>query len=541
MSANQSLESLRWQAKQLLKSARSGDAVVIDRLRALLPRLASFSNDAVTSAIKLADVQHAMARRAGQASWRDLTRMLEHLDPLHLHAARFLKAVRDEHVSVAAGIFEAHPALRHYSIHTATAVADPETVNAFLAADPASATRSTQPDDTEPMVYAVVQGIKDALSVSESARFDTVRQLLDAGASANASVPPGDAPSRIPVLYFPCVVNNVAIARLLLERGAQVNDGEGLYHAAQHNHRECLEVLREFGADLSSRHASFGNTPLYFLATHRESNPLTAKATLGMQWLLEHGADPNVPSSIAPSRVAVPDALELPLHRIAAAGRGAEVACMLVAHGAVVDAPRGDGRTAYAMAVRVGNTGTADYLASVGADITHVPMVDRLLGACARADEGEAHAIVSANPDIVSLLSAEDRQELGVAIGDNRHATVQLMLSLGWSLVDEGEWGGTPLHWAAWHGRLSLVCALLARGAPINVRDSQYGSSPIAWAAHGSTNAGHDHDGDYVAIVNLLLDAGATRTESHNRWNESPESMASPAVAGALKVRGFAV
>ena len=289
MSANQSLESLRRQAKQLLKSARSGDAVVIERLRALLPRLASFSDDAVTREIKLADVQHAMARKVGQASWRDLTRMLEQLDPLHVHAARFLKAVRDDHISVAVGIVETHPDVRRYSIHTAAAVADAEAVAAFLAADPASATRSTQPDDTEPMVYAVLTDIKDALDVSASARFDTVRHLLNAGASANASVPLGDASSRMPVLYFPCVANNVAIARLLLERGAQVNDGESVYHAAQHNHRECLEVLREFGADLSSRHASFGNTPLYFLATHRESNPLAAQVTLGMQWLLEHG------------------------------------------------------------------------------------------------------------------------------------------------------------------------------------------------------------------------------------------------------------
>ncbi len=541
MSENHSLESLRRQAKQLLKSVRSGDAVVINRLRALLPRLASFDDDAVAREIKLADVQHAVARKAGQASWRDLTRMLEQLDPLHVHAARFLKAVRDDHTKAATSIVEAHPGVRQYSIHTAAAVADTDAVAAFLAADLACATRSTQPDDTEPMVYAVLADIKDALNVSAAARLDTVRQLLDAGASANASAPLGDAPSRIPVLYFPCVANNVAIARLLLERGALVNDGESVYHAAQHNHRECLEVLREFGADLSSRHTSFGNTPLYFLAMHRESDPLAAKVTLGMQWLLEHGADPNVPSAVEPSRAHVPATLELPLHRIAAAGRGVEVARMLVEHGTVVDAPRGDGRTAYAMAVRVGNIGTADYLASVGADTTHVATVDRLLGACARADEGEAHAIVRANTDIVSTLSAEDRQELGVAIGEHRDASVLLMLSLGWSLVDEGEWGGTPLHWAAWHGCVSLVRTLLARGAPINVRDSQYGSSPIAWAAHGSTNAGHDHDEDYVAIVNLLLDAGATRTESYNKWNESPESMASPAVARAMNVRGFAI
>ncbi len=541
MSENYSLGTVRRQAKQLLKSARSGDTVIIASLRSLLPRLAPLDDATVARVIKLADVQHAIARKAGQASWRDLTRTLEPMDPLHVHAARFLKAVRDEHVSAAKEIVEAHAAVRSYSIHTAAAVADVTAVESLLAKDPSCATRPTQPDGTQPIVYAVVSDIKNVLGVSATARVEVVRRLLDAGASANAAVPHGDSPAAIPVLYFPCQENNVAIARLLLERGAQPNDGESVYHAAQHNHRECLELLLQFGADLSARHESFGNTPLYFLATHRESNPITPKVTLGMQWLLEHGADPNVPSYVAPSRAGVPGLSELPLHRIAASGRPASVARLFVDHGATVDATRGDGRTAYAMAIRVGNADSADYLASVGADTTHVSTVDRLLGACARSDATSAHAIMRDHPSLIATLSAEDRQELGVAIGEHRDDSVHLMLELGWPLTEEGEWGGTPLHWAAWHGRVALVRELIARGAPINMRDSQYGSSPIAWTAHGSTNANHTYDADYVTIALLLLDAGATRAESYNSWNESPERMASSGVARALKARGFAV
>jgi ankyrin repeat protein len=128
-----------------------------------------------------------------------------------------------------------------------------------------------------------------------------------------------------------------------------------------------------------------------------------------------------------------------------------------------------------------------------------------------------------------------------VAIADERNDSVRLMISLGWPLSVEGEWGGTPLHLAAWNGRVSLVRQLIAHGAPINIRDSRFGSSPIAWAAHGSTYADHGRDEDYVTIVNLLLDAGATRAESYNQWNESPESMASPGVRKLLKARGFSV
>jgi ankyrin repeat protein len=460
-------------------------------------------------------------------------------------AERFLRAVRDEQPAAAKAMLDAHPDIVEYSIHTAAAVADAARVAAFLRADRNAVTRATQPDGTEPIVYAVLADIKRALGVPEAACVETVRVLLDAGASANASVPLDDATQRIPILYFPSAANQVEVARLLLERGAQVNDGESVYHAAQHNHRDVLALLLHHGADLSGRHESVGNTPLYFLATHRESNPITPLVTLGMQWLLEHGADPNVPSYITPSHKGVPGLSELPLHRVVASGRDASIAKMLVDHGAQIDATRGDGRTAYAMAVRTGNVSAADYLASVGADTTRVSAIDRLLGACTRADEPAARAIIAEHPDLLETMSAEDRQALRFAIDDDREEAVSLMLSLGWPLTDEGEWGGTPLHLAAWHGKVHFVEQLLHHGAPVNARDSQYGSSPIAWAAHGSVNAPGDtpgaRDADYVRIVHLLLDAGATRAESYNSWNESPESLATTPVAQAMRERGFAV
>lgn len=466
---------------------------------------------------------------------------MDTVEPIYARAAEFLQAVREERPKRAKEVLDAYPAVARHSIHTAAAVGDADAVAAFIAADPASATRATVPDGTEPIVYAVLTDLKRLLAVDEATQVATVRALLDAGASANASVPLDGNDARIPVLYFPSNANSVAVARLLLERGANPTDSESVFHAAKHNHRDVLEVLLAFGAELSRPHPQYGNTPLYFLAGHREPNPLSAQTTLGMQWLLEHGADPNVPSNAQPKPDGTPGPAELPLHRIAASGRGEFVARMLMEHGAVVDAPRADGRTAYAMAVRAGNTSTARYLASVGADTSRVTPVDRLLGACTVGDESTARAVLATHPTIMSALTAEDQQPMATAVGDNAEDAVRLMLSLGWPMTGESEWGGTPLHWAAWNGRVSIVRLLLEHGAPVNVRDSQYGSSPIAWAAHGSTNSDHGVDADYVAIVNLLLDVGATRAESYNKWNESPESMAHPAVVQLFKSRGFAV
>ena len=190
--------------------------------------------------------------------------------------------------------------------------------------------------------------------------------------------------------------------------------------------------------------------------------------------------------------------------------------------------------------MRAGNTDVAEYLASVGADTTRLTPADRFLGACANGDAATARELVAAHPGLVASLTPHDRNVMVSAVADGRLSSVQLMLSLGWSLTEESTWGGTPLHWAAWHGRDAMVQMLLEKGAPVNVRDSTYGSSPIAWASHGSVNSRPGHDADYLAIIDRLLDAGSTRAESFNRFDEKPESMASDAVARRLRERGFA-
>ena len=153
-------------------------------------------------------------------------------------AAQFLEALHEQEISRAKGMLDAQPDLATQNILTAAAVGDVQTVSRFLAADPSLATRTNPPDTTEPIIYAVFSELKHALGVTESAQVATVRLLLDAGASPNASVPLPDVSERIPVLYFPCSTNAVAVARLLLERGANPTDGESVYHVAARSSRE---------------------------------------------------------------------------------------------------------------------------------------------------------------------------------------------------------------------------------------------------------------------------------------------------------------
>ena len=353
--------------------------------------------------------------------------------------------------------------------------------------------------------------------------------LLAQGADPNTYTlwKPEDPGSKLPALYYAAVANNVPLVRLLLERGADPNDGESTYHAAELDHREVLELLLAHGADLSGAHRQWNNTPLNFLAGYRESHSGCERATRGMRWLLEHGADPNVTSY---------EKAETPLHSVACHGRSPGVAEMLLEFGAELDKPRADGRTAYALAVRTGNAAMADFLRRRGADPGRLSPVDELLGACMRADEGAAREILARHPGLLSELRAEDLSVIGIAAEEGREASVRLMVELGFDLGREGEWCGTPLHHAAWHGSVGMVRMLLALGAPVNVRDREFGSSPLAWAAHGSANC-RQADDDYCAVVELLLDAGADRATSFNRGGERPEDLATPRVAALIASR----
>jgi ankyrin repeat protein len=338
-----------------------------------------------------------------------------------------------------------------------------------------------------------------------------------------------DAPDALPELYYACMANDLERVKRLLESGVSPNDGESIYHAAQENRRECLELMLAYGADLSARDLTHRNTPLHFLAGHRESDDKAQTASAGMTWLLDHGADLDVTSY---------DTEETPLHAVARTGWVA-LADLFLAHGAAVDAKRADGKTPYAVAVRSGSRELAALLRATGANPADVSPEDDFLGACMEGDQARAGALLSVHPDLVRHLAADGRGAVVQGVYERSEAAIRLMTGLGFDLSWESSWAGTPLHHAAWLGEAGLVRVLLDLGAPVDAKDRQFGSSALGWTAHGSSNysgAGADHP----AVVSLLLDAGASYAASINRWGEPPMGMASPGVQEVFRSRGLA-
>ncbi|HEV7128033.1 MAG TPA: ankyrin repeat domain-containing protein [Ktedonobacterales bacterium] len=103
---------------------------------------------------------------------------------------------------------------------------------------------------------------------------DQVAAMLDADPTqAQATGAHG-----IPVLYFPSIANHVAIAELLLARGAEVNAGAGgttaLHGAALFGVADMAEWLLAHGADANVRDQE-GKTPLR-VALDREQADVAA-------------------------------------------------------------------------------------------------------------------------------------------------------------------------------------------------------------------------------------------------------------------------
>jgi ankyrin repeat protein len=157
--------------------------------------------------------------------------------------------------------------------------------------------------------------------------------------------------------------------------------------------------------------------------------------------------------------------------------------------------------------------------------------------ACMLADDSAARAVIDKNPGIVASLTSEDQQMLHQAASSGRVEAVRMMAALGFNVAVTNN-GATPLHEAAWRGRVDVVKLLLTLGAPLNVRDAQFGSSPIAWAAHGSRWC-RSADEEYSTVIDALIEAGSQYAESINNSGEPPERLASPAVGAHLIARGF--
>jgi ankyrin repeat protein len=371
----------------------------------------------------------------------------------------------------AEALLAAHPELASSDIHLAAILGDDAGVRAHLARDPASAHARSEPYGADALTH---------LCLSKYLRLDPTRSeafvraataLLDAGADPNAGFwSTGDHPEHETPLYGAAgVAHHAPLTRLLLERGANPNDGEAVYHSPETTDNAAMSALVETGR----------------LTADSLSVMLVRKHDFhdydGAKYLLEHGADANATWRSGGWR---------PLHHALARSNRLAIIALLLDHGAdptLANEP--DGLTGVARAAREGRDDVLQLFARRGAPV-ELQGVDRVIAACAMDDSATVHALVRHEPALVSSAIAAGGDLLATFAGNGNAAGIRQLLDLGVDVAapfaegdgyfDEPK-GSLAIHIAAWRAQPAIVTLLLERGSPVDLPDPK-GRTPLALA-----------------------------------------------------------
>ena len=404
-------------------------------------------------------------------------------------------------------ILAAQPEVAIGNIHAAAILGDEAGVRRFLAIDGLDATAKGGPRGWDALTH---------LCFSRYLRIDRARSdgfvraataLLDAGASANTGWTEKNhqpEPEWESAIYGAAgVAHHPELTRLLLERGADPNDGETPYHAPETYDNAALKILVESGKLTT---ASLATLLLRKTDWHDYG---------GIKYLLEHGVDPNVTTRWGKTA----------LHNAVLSDNDLAIVELLLDHGADPLAvatcpergsPRRGHQTAVALAARRGRGDALNGFARRGFSI-ELEGLERLLAACARHDAAAVQAIAASGPQIVNELRADSGRFLAAFAGVDNVDGVRLLLDLGVAVdapfvEGEGYFDVAPnslaLHVAAWRANHATVRLLIERGSPIDVPDGK-GRTPLALAVRACVDS-YWMGRRTPASVQALLDAGAS-------------------------------
>lgn len=371
----------------------------------------------------------------------------------------------------------AQPEVARSTIHAAAVVGDDVAVRAFLQRDPANATAAGGPYGWDPLTYLCFSRYLRLDAARSDAFVRTATALLDAGASPNSgwfeeSHQP--QPEWESVLYGAAgVAHHAPLTRLLVERGADPNDGEVVYHAPEARDNEALRFLVESG-----RLTTASLTTILLRKT--DWHDLEA-----IRWLLARGVDPNQRTQWGHTAI----------HGAIRSDNSLAIIELLVDHGAdpwII----ANGRSAVALAARRGRGDVLELFDQRGIP-TELDGVDRLIAACARADVAHVSAIAAREPGLVRELLADGGSLIAQFASTGNTAGIERLLELGVA-VDERFLEGsgyhsiapdsTALHVAAWKAWHDTVRLLVARGADVGARNAR-GETPLMLAVRACVDS----------------------------------------------------
>jgi ankyrin repeat protein len=430
------LESLRKEAKRVLRAYRAGDASA----RSLVAE----HHPAHSTELGLREVQHALARSYGFESWAALKEHveIERVSDAEL-ANEFLRSAclsygdddwpskwrRAERIRVR------YPDVARTNLFTACVSGELDTVRAILSRDPAAASSKGGMQSWEPLLFVCYGRLPNEHAAEGS--LEIARLLLDQGADPNAEYVLGDQ------YHFTALTGVIGrgelgqpphprareLAELLLERGANAADGQALYDEMLEGDRvEWLELLAAHGLDARSQTNFAPGVALFdFLLGYAVKHAQTKR----LAWLLEHGANPNARDHY-------------------------------------------NQKSAYENALLYDQPEVVKLLLEHGAERVELSGRDAFVAACRRGDETQARALAASHPEFV-----DDGNTLNQTVGSGRLSAVKLLLELGADPNRPNQHGVHAIHTAASVSK-EMIELLFEHGADAN--RLSYGATATQWA-----------------------------------------------------------
>jgi len=394
-------------------------------------------------------------------------------------------------------ILAAHPEVAAANIYAAAVLGDEAAVRRFVERDPSSATTKGGTYGWDALTCLCFSRFL-RLDASRSESFvRAARVLLDAGASANTGFFEKDhqpAPQFESAIYGAAgVAHHPELTRLLLERGADPNDGETPYHVIETRDNRAMQLLVESGT-------LTGDSVCTLLLRKHDWHDYD-----GIKWLLEHGANPNATSGWK----------RTPFFQAVQRDNAIEILELSLDHGADPTIAA-DGRSAAAVAARRGRGDALDLFARRGIRIDFAG-VDRLIAACARNDLEPIRSMAAKEPQLVREVVAQGGPLLAEFAGNGNTNGVRQLLDLGVDVNARHPEGdayfgvaknSTALHSAAWRARHATVRLLIERGAQVDADDAN-GRTPLMLAVRASVDS-YWTEWRKPDSVEALLGAGAS-------------------------------
>jgi ankyrin repeat protein len=506
------LDHLKKQAKDLIRLYRSRDKDAIARFRHALPTAAGQTDDEIAALnLRLHDAQSCVAREYDFASWTDLIRYVEvqaaFLNDRAARVRHWLGLVYSGDVDgrgidrarprVAARMLAENPDIASGDPYLACAIGDEDALRAATKADPAWMNRPGGPLRLPPLAAITHSSLSQVPEFRERLHR-SARLLLSAGADPNqkfglrwppASVDTPDDDHPLSALYGAAGRNHdLELTKILLEAGADPNDGESLYHSLERF--ICTRVLLEHGARIA------GSNGFY--------HALDFDNLAALELLLQYGADPNQPAT-SPTTAEWGSPLLWAIKR----RRSPRHIAVLLEAGADPSASTRSGVSAYSLALQLGLGEVAELLRD-HRGAKPVSEEEEFVATCARGDEAEARRIRGRRPDLPRSLGETRLRLLPDLASEGADEGVKLMVKLGWPIaVRGGDWNASALNLAVFRGNAALTRFLLEHGASWK-EEHGYGdnvSGTLSWASCNEPIEG----GDWAGCAKALLEHGMPR------------------------------